>query len=145
MATREEVYVKFGITAEAAQLFETELGSLLLYVQGTRNGRSVRPDGKRAKAILDEIERSTLGGLISTLKKHVGIEERLAGRLASALQARNRLNHGFYERHNFKMDTDEGRDEMLVSLEELHTELFIAWQVASTMTELAMSALEPSR
>lgn len=26
MATRDELYAKFGITAEAVQLFETELG-----------------------------------------------------------------------------------------------------------------------
>ncbi len=38
MATREEVYQKFGVTAEAAQLFETELGTLLLGAQGVNNG-----------------------------------------------------------------------------------------------------------
>ena len=142
MATRDEVYAKFGITAEAAQLFETELGTLLLYVHGIQNGWDLIPDGKRAREILADIERNTLGGLISALKGRVGIDEHLASRFASALQARNRLNHGFYERHNFKIDTDEGRDEILANLEELHTELFNAWRVASTMTVLALQVLE---
>lgn len=142
MTTRDEIYAKFGITAEAAQLFETELGTLLLYVQGMQNDWHVVPDRNSAQAALDHIERSTLGGVITTLKKHVGIDEHLAARFASALQARNRLNHGFYERHNFKIETDEGRDEMFADLEELHTELFNAWRIASTMRELATKALE---
>ncbi len=142
MTTRDEIYAKFGTTAEAAQLFETELGTLLLYVQGVQNGWHVVPDRQSAQAALNDIERSTLGGLISTLKKRVGIDEQLAGRFVSALQARNRLNHGFYERHNFKIETDEGRGEMFADLEKLHTELFNAWQIARTMTELATKALE---
>ncbi len=142
MTTREEIYAKFGVTAEAAQLFETELGTLILYVQGVSSRWRAVPDPESAQAALDRIERSTLGGLIATLKKQVGIDESLAGRFASALQARNRLNHGFYERHNFKIETDEGRNEMFADLEELHTELFDAWQIACTMTALATKALE---
>ena len=34
MATRDDLYAKFGATAEAAQLFETELGTLLLVASG---------------------------------------------------------------------------------------------------------------
>jgi hypothetical protein len=33
MANRDDVYWKFGITAEAAQLLETELGTLILAVE----------------------------------------------------------------------------------------------------------------
>lgn len=142
MTTREEIYAKFGVTAEAAQLFETELGTLILYVQGVSSGWHTVPDPESAQAALDRIERSTMGGLISALKRQVGIDVNLAERFASALQARNRLNHGFYERHNFKIETDEGRNEMFADLEELHTELFNAWQVACTMMALATNALE---
>ncbi len=145
MATRDEIYAKFGITAEAAQLFETELGTLLLWAHGLGNGWHVTPDGGRAQAVLNDIDRSTLGQLLITLKKHVGLDDQLEDRFASALKARNRLNHGFFERHNFRIQTDEGRDVMFADLEKLHDELFNAWQVASAMAALAMQVLEGAR
>lgn len=142
MTTREQIYAKFGVAAEAAQLFETELGTLILYIQGANNGWLAAPDPESAQTALDRIERSTLGGLITTLKKQIGIGQSLAGRFDSALQARNRLNHGFFERHNFKIETYQGRTEMFAELEELHTELFSAWQIARMMMELATTALD---
>jgi len=94
MATRDEVYAKFGITAEAAQLFETELGTLILCARGLRNGWHVTPNRERAQVVLDDINRSTLGRLLTTLKKHIELGDDLEDRFASALLARNRLNHG---------------------------------------------------
>ena len=134
MATRDELYAKFGITAEAAQLFETELGTLLLSVTALENGWHLTPDPKKARKALGEIEAQTLGRLLGVLKGKVAFDEHLGERFASALKARNRLNHGFYERHNFKIQTDEGRDAMIAALEELHEELFQAWQIASGLT-----------
>ncbi|MFQ1700870.1 hypothetical protein ACJ5NV_09765 [Loktanella agnita] len=134
MATRDELYAKFGITAEAAQLFETELGTLLLSVSAIENGWHVKPDRVNARKALDQIEAHTLGRLLGVLKDKVSFDEHLAERFASALKARNRLNHGFYERHNFKIQTDEGRDAMIADLEELHEELFQVWRIASGLT-----------
>lgn len=142
MATRDEVYAKFGITAEAAQLLETELGTLLLCARGLQNGWHVIPDGERAQVALEQIDRSTLGRLLTTLKKHIELSDDLADRFASAFQARNRLNQGFFEKHNFKIQTDEGRDQILADLESLHDELFQAWQIASAMTAIAMQAIK---
>ena len=136
MAKREELYAKFGITAEAGQLFETELGTLILCSQALEHGWHVAPDGEKARAVLDEIDRSTLGRLLHTLESRVHLEGDLEEKFASALKARNRLSHGFYERHNFKIQTDEGRDAMMVDLEALHQELFQAWRIASAMTSL---------
>ena len=141
MATRDELYAKFGITAEAAQLFETVLGTLLLCARGLESGWHVVPDGASGRDLLGEIDRSTLGGLLTKLKRHVEIDDDLSARFASALAARNRLNHGFYERHNFKIQTDEGRDAMMADLEALHDELFTAWQLAGAITSLASEVL----
>lgn len=145
MASREELYAKFGITAEAAQLFETELGTLLLCVRGLDNGWHVVPDGESGRDLLRDIDKSTLGGLLSKLKKHVELDEDLSARFASALAARNRLNHGFFERHNFKIQTDEGRDDMMADLEALHDELFTAWQLAGAMTSIASDVIMRER
>jgi len=145
MADRHELYAKFGITAEAAQLFETELGTLLLGLRGLEHGWHVVADGERARAALEEIDRSTLGRLLSTLKKHVTFEDDLAARFSSALGARNRLTHGFYERHNFKIQTGAGRDAMIADLEVLHQELFDAWQLAGAMTSIISDILLKQR
>ncbi len=142
MATRDEVYAKFGITAEAAQLFETELGTLLLFAHGVQSDWHVAPDREAARATLREIDRSTLGRLLNRLKTYVELDDDIEGRFTTALEARNRLNHGFYEKHNFKIQTEEGRDAMLADLGSLHDVLFDAWQVASAMSSLAMQTLQ---
>lgn len=69
MASRDDLYSKFGITAEAAQLFETELGTLLLAARGAEKGWYVQPDPEAGRKVLDEIGRHTLGGLLSSLEQ----------------------------------------------------------------------------
>ena len=133
MATRENVYCKFGITAEAAQLLETSLGTLLLSVEGLLNGWHEGTHGEEAAVALERIERRTVGTLLKELQKLVKFEGDLPALFSSALKTRNRLIHGFYERHDFKIQTDEGRDVMMADLEEMHTELFNAWRVAEAM------------
>ena len=75
------------------------------------------------------------------MKKCVGLDDGLTDRFASALQTRNRLFHLFYESHNFKIQTDEGRDAMMADLEAIHVELFDAWQIAGKMTAMATAFL----
>ena len=145
MATRDELYAKFGITAEAAQLFEVELGSLLLCARAIEQGWRFKADPDNAQRLLHDIDRSTLGRLLGSLKKCLGLGDGLADRFASALQTRNRLFHRFYESHNFKIQADEGRDAMMADLETMHVELFNAWQVASDMTATATAFLLEQR
>jgi hypothetical protein len=52
--------------------------------------------------------------------------------------------HGFYERHNTRIQTDAGRDKMLEDLELLHAELFQAWQMASAMSKVVIERLKRS-
>jgi hypothetical protein len=49
--------------------------------------------------------------------------------------------HGFYERHDFKIQTNEGRDEMIADLEAMHTELFNAWRVADAIAGITMNLI----
>lgn len=139
MATRDEVYAKFGITAEAAQLFETDLNTLILAAHGLDEGWHVQPNPEAAHKLADALDASTLGALLGRLngKGIIQIDDALKARFASALKARNRLMHGFYEHHNFRIQTDEGRDRMIADLEELHTELFQAWRIAQAMMTIA--------
>lgn len=106
----------------------------MLCLQAQREGWHETPDGAAARAFLDQIDRKTLGRLLADVKLHVRFEDGEEAFFALALKARNRLIHGFFERHNFKIQTDDGRDEMVADLEELHTELFAAWQAASALS-----------
>jgi hypothetical protein len=142
MAERHELYAKFGIAAEAAQLFETELGTLLLGLKGLDEGWHVVPDGVAAGEILKDINRSTLGRLLAKLKPHIEIEGDLEDIFSSGLKARNRLMHGFFERHNFKIQTEVGRAKMIADLDELHGSAFVAWRTADKLTTVIMAVLK---
>lgn len=101
MATRDEVYAKFGLTAEAAQLFETELGTILLAREGEERGWHLQADPEKAAEFYEKLNRKTLGQLLRWLREYLDLDEKVAASFELALEARNRLNHGFFERHNF--------------------------------------------
>ena len=142
MIDRHELYAKYGIAAEAAQLFETELGTLLLCVRGLENGWHIVPDGAEARKVLDAIDRSTLGKVLNTLKRHIDINDDLEQCFSSALKARNRLMHGFFEKHNFKIQNKKGQREMITDLENIHGELFTAWQTAGGLTTIVSAVID---
>ncbi|MEO0410489.1 MAG: hypothetical protein AAF221_01445 [Pseudomonadota bacterium] len=142
MAERHEMYAKYGIAAEAAQLFETELGTLLLCLQALGEGWHLRPDGVASRQFLNTIDRSTLGKLLNNLKRHIEIEGDVDKSFSAALQSRNNLMHGFFERHNFGIQTKEGSKVMIAELDELHDTLFSAWQTASQFKKIMSMALQ---
>ena len=69
MPTLDEVYRKFGKVSEAAQLLETELGTMLLSVQATEHDLFASDKGELATEILEKINKSTFGELIRKLAK----------------------------------------------------------------------------
>jgi hypothetical protein len=140
MATREELYCKFGITAEAAQLFETELGTILIGASAQAAGLLQKQDSVSAQRIHDEVAGYTLGRTLNRLDKVVGIDENIRSSFFEALRIRNQLSHGFYLRHSFKISTEEGRDEMIADLERMHRCLFEAWQLAPAMSAMMLSS-----
>ncbi|MEQ9449938.1 MAG: hypothetical protein RLN70_13700, partial [Rhodospirillaceae bacterium] len=48
--------------------------------------------------------------------------------------------HGFFERHNFRIQTEDGRTAMIADLEELHEELFRCWRVAEVVAHSLLEA-----
>jgi hypothetical protein len=93
----------------------------------------IPPEPDEGQSILDDIAKSTLGTLFRDLQNLVKFEGDLPTLFFSAIKTRNKLMHGFYERHDFKIQSDEGRDAMLADLEKMHRELFNAWQLAGAM------------
>jgi hypothetical protein len=135
LPTLDDVYRKFGETAEAAQLLETELGTMLLEVRVSDEDQW--PDPGRAKEILQSINRQTLGQLLKNLKERPpGLEDLLE----KALEARNRLQHSFYRQHNFRRNTDEGITLMLQDLEAIHGTLVDAFKAVMLLSGVNLDA-----
>ncbi len=112
----DDVFRKYGETAEAAQLRETELGTLLLNEQCMEEGL-FGADGIRATEIMRSINRDTLGGLIRKARSGQSTEG-IEALLEAALEARNRLIH-FYRKHNMRKFSDDGRMIMMQDLDNI--------------------------
>ena len=100
MASREEVYSRFGVTAEAAQLFETEVGTILFAREGEERGWHLKANPEKAAVFYEKMNRKTLGQILTSLGEYLDFEDSVVECFELALKARNRLNHGFFERHN---------------------------------------------
>ena len=141
MPTLDEVYRKFGEVSEAAQLLETELGTLLLTHKCIDAGLLERPSSERATAIYTHINKQTLGQLIRSFGTIGHSIEDLEQRLLDALASRNRLTHTFYLRHNFRRNSDDGREVMLRDLEAMHDDFLEAYKAVSLISGVDMDAL----
>jgi hypothetical protein len=138
MPTLDEVYRKFGEVAEAAQLLETELGTILLCVRGIEHDLFGGDKGELATEIYNRINKSTLGQLLKQHAKSAGLSEDLDVLFANALTERNRLFHSFYRKHNFRRNSDEGRAEMLLDLDRKHGMILEAYKTA-----MQLSGIDP--
>ncbi|MGR3370269.1 MAG: hypothetical protein ACU0CC_01180 [Sagittula sp.] len=135
VASRSELYEKFGVTAEAAQLFETAIGTIVLAARGHNRGWFQKTDPDAAAATMAEIDALTLGRSLGELDKELKIGDgTVLAIFRRGLKSRNLLFHGFFERHNFKIQTSVGRDEMMSDLEDLHEDLFSCWQLAEAVS-----------
>lgn len=141
MATLDEVYRKFGEVSEAAQLLETELGTLLLTHKCIDGGLLDHPNAIRATAIYDRINKQTLGALVRSLGSIVDSIDDLEKLLSDAVASRNRLTHSFYLQHNFRRNSHDGRDVMLCDLEAIHEELLEAYKAVLLLSGVDLEKL----
>lgn len=141
MSRLDDVYRKFGEVSEAAQLLETELGTLLLTHRCIDAGLLENPDRSIATAIYDQVNRQTLGQLTRNLEKAGASTADLEQVLGNALAARNRLVHSFYLKHNFRRNSDDGREIMLRDLEVIHEDLLTAYRAVLLLSGVDLDAL----
>jgi hypothetical protein len=134
MPSLDDVYRKFGEASEAAQLLETELGTLLLQIGAIEANLLQNPDSERATEIYRRINRQTLGQLIKSIGNAPDSLAHLDDLLAQALKARNRLAHSFYLRHNLRRNSEEGRAIMLEDLESIHDKLLKAYKAVMLLS-----------
>ena len=140
LPTLDDVYRKFGEASEAAQLMETGLGTLLLWEQVIAEDL-LGEDGKRATEIMRGINRQTLGTLIKNAKAKSKPVEGIAALLERALGERNRLSHSFYQRHNFRRNSGEGRAVMMQDLEAIHAVILEAFKALELLDGIDLDAL----
>lgn len=141
MVDLNDVYRKFGETAEAAQLLETELGNILIGIKVNEKDLLIRQDKKLAREILTKIERSTLGTLLKSINKKIGGSEVVKTIFEDALNERNQLSHSFYRKHNFRRNHSEGCQIMLKDLENMHETILKAYKVALELSGIDVDSL----
>jgi hypothetical protein len=144
MATLNDVYRKYGEAAEAAQLLETDLGTMLLFFGVVDEGLispTLDVDSKGAADVLQRINKQTLGQLLRNSKRHTDALDKLEPLLARALEERNRLAHSFYRQHNLRRNSDAGRAIMLQDLESIHATLLEAWKAVNLLQGIDLDAL----
>jgi hypothetical protein len=128
MPALDEVYRKFGQTSEAAQLLETELGNVLIFVGDLEHDLLTGMKPSEASDLIAQINAHTLGRLISRVSTKVQVPDDMESLLSAALEVRNRLSHSFYREHNFRRNSDEGRTKMLDDLESMHELIIKAYK-----------------
>ncbi len=141
MPTLDDVYWKFGYAAEAAQLLETELGNMLIKHGIVEENLVNQRDPNRAAELFRQIDKHTFGQLIIRLKAKNQSITNLEDVLAKALDERNRLFHSFYRQHNFRRNSDEGRQRMLDDLESIHKMLLDAYKAVMLLLGVDLDKL----
>ena len=142
MSSLADVHQKFGEASETAQLLETELGNILLAIEGRESGLFFGDRQEEAAEILRGINKSTLGQLFRKLQARGQRFDSAADLLANAIAERNRLSHSFFRKHNFRKFSPEGRRIMLQDLESIHETLLRAYGVALEIAGTDLDSLQ---
>ena len=142
MPSLDDVYRKFGCTSEAAQLLETELGTMLFSIGAVQAGLLDGSDPPKAKDILMFVNRQTLGQLLRSLNRSTESLAELNDQLTFALKERNRLSHSFYREHNFRRNSEDGRALMLKDLDFIHTSLLEAYKAVMLLSGVDLDKIK---
>jgi hypothetical protein len=130
--------------SEAAQIVETDLGTMLLFFGVVHDGLitpTLQVDRAAAADLLHRINRQTLGQLLKNAKRHTDALDQLEPLLWNALQERNRLTHSFYRQHNFRRNSEAGRAIMMKDLDAIHETLLKAMKELSLLSGIDLEVL----
>jgi len=144
MPTLDDVYRKFGEVSEAAQLLETDFGTVMMFLGAVDHGLispELKVDSQSAAKLMDRINRQTLGQLIRSTQQLTDAFGPIEVLLAAALDERNRLAHSFYRQHNLRKFSDGGRAMMMNDLESMHEVLLAAWKAVNLIQGIDLEVL----
>jgi hypothetical protein len=146
MATTEEIMTALGEAVFAAQGFEINVGSLLLFLTAETGNRAQfqNPDGVRdeaaVRAFIEQVDRLTLGQLKGKLEALGVLDQETINQISLLNEKRKRLVHYFVPDYIDRMDTAEGRQGVLIELHQIQATLMEAWQ--NLQAFLAQKSLE---
>lgn len=144
MPSLEDVYQKFGFVSEAAQLLETELGTILFRSGAVEQNLFEAQDPDAAYKLYCNINRKTLGQLLKGVKNTSVSVVHLEELLSKALKERNRLSHSFYRQHNFRRNSEDGCKVMLDDLENIHEVLLEAYKAVMLSSGIDLDKMSSS-
>ena len=142
MHSLDDIYRKFGEASEAAQLLETELGTILLETHAIDSDLLSGERREEAAEILKSINKSTLGQVLKRIGEKTPNLEQATELFARALAERNRLSHSFFRQHNFRRNSGDGRAVMLADLESIHRTLLEAYKVALAVSGIDLDSAQ---
>lgn len=137
-ADQYALYAEFGITAEKAQVLEVAAGNVALgFLAMFMNTDEISPEQTEMyRAVVDDVNRQTLGRLLKHLKHIVTFDDSLITITDEALERRNYLTHHFFRTHNFGLYSEDGRKMMMAELKDIHRKLDLAHQLLEGMAAL---------
>ncbi len=109
----KHIYALAGLALYASQCFEVELQQVLLLEAKARGETRILPEHD---ALEQRLSRHTLGRLLAAAKGKVEIDPRAAALLDQALDARNKLAHGYFWLHAEDFCTTAGQRGMMEEL-----------------------------
>lgn len=146
MATHDQIMTALGKAVFASQNFELNVGTLLIFLTVESGDRTKFQDGEGVPdeaaviAFLDEIDRLSLGQLKGKLAGMKVLDDETIGQISSINETRKRLVHFFVPDYSHRLETVQGRQSVLIELEEIEAKLRGAWH--SLQTFLAVKAIE---
>jgi len=131
-----ELYYEFGRAAEMAQVMELEAGNLALVYATMLLDASRITDEQREffQALVNDVNKRTFGNLFRQIQKLGQIDDGIIATVNDGMEKRNYLMHKFFRRHNFAINSAEGRKAMLGEIREIQASLSLAHAVLSAMT-----------
>lgn len=138
-----EVYRKFGEISEAAQLLETQLGTLLFLLDSVEDGLFENENPAAAEALLKKINRNTLGQLLYKLRGNCNDLDALEIIVLDVAKSeRNRLIHSFYREHNFRRNSPSGLAFMLQDLDTVHDKILSDYKVVMKLSGVDLEKIQ---
>ena len=132
----QELYCKYGQTAEMAQVMELEAGNLTLaFISVWFNPQTITDEQRRMfQSLITDVDTRTFGNLLKEIRKTATISEEIENTLTEALEKRNYLAHRFFKKHNFAINSEEGRKAMNAELDDIYRALNLAHAFLHGMT-----------
>ena len=108
------VHTWFGVAVHAAQTFETALATFTIIVRLAETPGIIPSDLQDNP--FASLERKTLGQVLARARQVVAFDPDLDGWLQDAVRTRNHLSHHFFPVNESRMESEEGRSELVDEL-----------------------------